>query len=277
MLAANGGIGATALTLDVTFSANNTIAVTLPDGTPVGTASGAPNSIPAGYYTVLIAGPMGLPSGLPYFHLSGPAVDLLSNLNEGGLETDTEHVTLQPSSLYTWTDDALPGVAYRFTTTADVQGAAPGAAVSPKSGKPAASQDLVGSDVVPMRGTLTVMVTAAGKLSVSFKGKSVGSLKTGSYRLSVTDRAPTGGFVLVKKGHGAKQVTGSRYVGKRSLLMTLTTGSWLLLEPPGGLARLRDRRHELKGPAQAVAAAGASCGSRRERICDTPAVPIVTP
>ena len=154
LLAASRAVGATALTLDVTFSANNTIAVTLPDGTAVGTAGGAPNAIPAGYYTVVITGPMGLPSGLPYFHLSGPAVDLLSNLNEGGLETDTEHVTLQPSSLYTWTDDALPGIAYRFTTTADIQGAAPGAAVSPKSGKPAASQDIVGSDVVPARGTL---------------------------------------------------------------------------------------------------------------------------
>ena len=120
--AASGAVGATALTLDVTFSANNTIAVTLPDGTSVGTASGAPSAIPAGYYTVVLTGPMGLPSGLPYFHLSGPAVDLLSNLNEGGLETDTEHATLQPSSLYTWTDDALPGIAYRFTTTANIAG-----------------------------------------------------------------------------------------------------------------------------------------------------------
>ena len=228
LLAASGAAGATALTLDVTFSANNTIAVTLPDGTPVGTAGGAASAIPAGYYTVLITGPMGLPSGLPYFHLSGPAVDLLSNLNEGGIESDIQHVTLQPSSVYTWTDDALPGVAYRFTTTADIQGAAPGAAVSPKSGKPAASQDLVGSDVVPTRGTLTVVVTAAGRLSASFKGKSVGSLKAGSYRISITDRSTSSGLVLVEKGHGARQMTAARYVGKRSVLVTLTTGSWRL-------------------------------------------------
>jgi hypothetical protein len=29
--------------------------------------------------------------------------------------------------------------------------------------------------------------------------------------------------------------------------------------------------------AQAVAASGASCGTRRETICETPSVPIVTP
>jgi hypothetical protein len=234
LAAASGATAATALTLDVTFSANNTIAVTLPDGTSVGTASGAPNAIPAGYYTVVITGPMGLPSGLPYFHLSGPAVDLLSNLNEGGLETDTEHVTLQPSSLYTWTDDALPGIAYRFTTTADVQGAAPGSAISPKSGKPAASQDIVGSDVVPTRGTLTIVVTAAGRLSVSFKGKSVTSLEAGSYRISVTDRSTSSGLVLVEKGHAAKQVTGTRYVGTRSLLFTFAKGGWLLSSRQAG-------------------------------------------
>jgi hypothetical protein len=234
LAAASGATAATALTLDVTFSANNTIAVTLPDGTSVGTASGAPNAIPAGYYTVVITGPMGLPSGLPYFHLSGPAVDLLSNLNEGGLETDTEHVTLQPSSLYTWTDDALPGIAYRFTTTADVQGAAPGSAISPKSGKPAASQDIVGSDVVPTRGTLTIVVTAAGRLSVSFKGKRVGSLEAGSYRISVTDRSTSSGLVLVEKGHAAKQVTGTRYVGTRSLLFTFAKVGWLLSSRQAG-------------------------------------------
>ncbi len=227
LLTANAGRSATALTLDVIFSANNTIAVTLPDGTPVGTASGTPNVIPAGYYTVSITGPMGLPSGLPYFHLSGPAVDLLSNLNEGGLESDTQHVTLQPSSLYTWTDDALPGLVYRFTTTADIQGAAPGTAVSPKSGKPADSQDVVGSDVVPLRGTLAVVVTAAGKLSVTFKGKSVGSLKPGSYRIAVTDRSAAGGLALATRGRPLKQVTGAGFVGRRSLLVTLTAGHWL--------------------------------------------------
>src|SRR5215467_15717999 len=83
----SGAEGASPLTLNVAFSANDTIAVTLGDGTPVGTTSGAPTVIPAGYYTVQISGPMGLPDGLPYFQMTGPGVDLLNNLNEGGLDS----------------------------------------------------------------------------------------------------------------------------------------------------------------------------------------------
>lgn len=223
------GHEAAALTLDVTFSSNETIAVTLPDGTPVGTASGAPTVIPAGFYTVLETGPMGLPAGLPYFHLSGPKVDLLSNLNEGGLESYTDHVTLQPSSTYTWTDDAISGVVNKFTTTADVLGTAPGAAVSPHTGAPASSQDLVGSDVVRLLGTLTGSVSAAGTLTLAFGGKRPAKLAAGRYRIVVTDKSATAGFILARTGHAAKQVTGVVYIGKRSLVLGLAAGRWHLV------------------------------------------------
>src|SRR5215831_16948955 len=128
--------GASPLTLNVTFFANDTVAVTLGDGTPVGTTSGAPTIIPAGYYTVQISGPMGLPNGLPYFQLTGPGVDLLSNLNEGGVDSARDQVTFATSSTYTWTDDAIPGVVHTFVTSAEIGGAAPATAVSPKKGAP---------------------------------------------------------------------------------------------------------------------------------------------
>jgi hypothetical protein len=69
---------------------------------------------------------------------------------------------------------------------------------------------------------------------VSFKGKRVGSLEAGSYRISVTDRSTSSGLVLVEKGHAAKQVTGTRYVGTRSLLFTFAKGGWLLSSRQAG-------------------------------------------
>jgi hypothetical protein len=225
------------LTLDVAFSASNTIAVTLPDGTPVGTASGAPTVIPAGYYTVLITGPMGLPSGLPYFHLSGPAVDLLSNLNEGGLETYTDHVVLQPSSTYTWTDDAMPGVVWTFATSANVLGTAPGKAASGKTGT-AVSQDPIGSDVVPIRGTLAASVSASGKLTVTLRGRRITTLSAGEYRVVVTDRSPTAGLLVAKSGHPARRLSGARYTGKRTATLRLSPGRWSLTDARGATLAL---------------------------------------
>ncbi len=62
------------------FAANGTISVTLPDGTPVGSPGGAPTVIPAGFYAVMFSGPAGT-TGVPYFQLTGPGVDILENMD----------------------------------------------------------------------------------------------------------------------------------------------------------------------------------------------------
>jgi hypothetical protein len=217
---------ASPLTLNVTFSANDTIAVTLADGTSVGTTTGSPTVIPAGFYTVQITGPMGLPNGLPYFQLTGPGVDLLSNLNEGGLESWSDQVTLATNSTYTWTDDAIPGVVHTFVTSTEVGGSAPATAVSPKKGAPAQDQDIVGSAVVPTRGTLTAIVSAAGQPSVALDGAPAGNLLAGTYRIAITDHSPKAGLVVTKSGYPGRNLAGVRFVGKRSISLRLTAGRW---------------------------------------------------
>jgi hypothetical protein len=226
---------AASLTLNVTFFANGAISVTLPNGTPVGSTSGPPTVIPAGFYAVALAGPMGLPQGLPYFHLTGPAVDLLANMNEGGIESLTDRANFLPSSTYSWTDDDFPGVVHTFVTTADVEGTAPAPASSGKSST-AASQDVVGSAVIPAPKQLTGTVDAAGKPALAFDGKSVTSLKEGRYRISVTDRSARGGFTL-EQGQRTVSLTGEKFVGKRSATITLTSGRWSFTTQPTGRKR----------------------------------------
>src|SRR5690242_13663369 len=55
--------------LSVSFVPDGSVSVTTSDGMVVGTSSGAPTVIPAGYYTLLFSGIKGC-GAVPYFHLS---------------------------------------------------------------------------------------------------------------------------------------------------------------------------------------------------------------
>src|SRR4051794_13667138 len=111
-------------TIRVQFSLNGTIAVTGPTGAPLGTTSGSPTVIPAGYYTVLLLGPGGC-AVIPYFELRGPGESIANNLTEGELDNDSVNAFFQPSSTYTWRNRDVPGSVFTFVTSSDVQGAAP--------------------------------------------------------------------------------------------------------------------------------------------------------
>jgi hypothetical protein len=227
---------AASLSLTISFFANGTISVTLPDGTPLGATSGAPTLIPAGFYTLLFSGPGGC-TALPYFHLTGPGTNIVTNMAEGASQKTTNTANLQPSSTYVWSDDAFPGVVHTFVTSAVIEGTPPSSETSTTGsaakGKGVSYQDIVGSDIVPFRGTLTAAVSAAGRLSVAYKGKSVAGLKAGKYTIEVTDGSSTNGFILQKLKHAAVSVTGNAFMGKRSVSVHLTPGKWLFGAGPG--------------------------------------------
>jgi hypothetical protein len=226
--------------LDVTFSAEGTISLTLPDGTPVGTTSGAPTVIPAGYYTLLLVGPGGC-SELPYFELHGPGENILNDMDLGEMRaTDTAYFL--PNSTYTWRDNGIPGVVYTFTTSSTILGTPP-ATVSTRSSRPAprahsttSSEDVVGSSIAPFRGRLSAVVAASGRLSVAFHGKGVSRLRAGRYTISVTDRSSTDGFALKTSRRKPVQVTGETFLGKRSMSVVLTVGKWLFVRRLGTTA-----------------------------------------
>jgi hypothetical protein len=230
---ASGANGAAELSLQVTFNATNGISVTLPDGTPVGTTSGAPTVIPAGYYTIHLSGPLNVPGGMPYFRLTGPDVNILENMNEGGTGSLTDTADFVPLAAYTWTNDSLPGVVYSFTASAVAVGTPPATPVSPKSGTPATSQDVVGSDAGKLSGTLTATVSAAGAVRLDVAGKSVVRLTAGRYRIVVTDRSASSGFVIERAKHPAVTVTGTKFVGRHSATVALSVGRWLYTPGPG--------------------------------------------
>ena len=220
-------------TLRVTFTAAGSITLTLPDGTPVGTTGGAPTTIPAGYYTLLFFGP-GECINLPLFELRGPGVNINDDMLGGETDVHTLYATLLPNSTYTWHSDRNEALVFTFRASSEVvAGTQPTGSGSSTSSTGshvmAASQDIVGSAILPFRGTLTGAVSAGGRLTVAFKGKSVSSLKAGRYKVAVSDRSSTNGFVLQKLQHRAVSVTAPTFVGTHSVSITLTAGRWLVM------------------------------------------------
>jgi hypothetical protein len=220
----------------ISFFANGTISVTLPDGSPLGSTGGAPVTIPAGYYSLVFTGPGGCTT-LPYFHLTGPGTNIVTNMAEGETQKTVNTANLLPSSTYTWTDDAFPGVLHTFTTSAVVEGSPPSGSESTSgtagTGKGVTYKDIVGSAIVPFRGTLTAAVSAAGRLSVAYKGKSIAGLKAGKYTIKVADGSSTEGFMLQKLKHAPVKITGSAFVGTHTASVHLTHGTWLFAAAGG--------------------------------------------
>jgi hypothetical protein len=216
-------------TIDVTFSPTGTIVVALPDGTPVGASSGPPTVIPAGYYTLIMSGPGGC-TQLPLFELKGPGIDVYENMTEGEVDQTSHNVYLAPNSTYTWKNYAIPSALYTFATSGVVQGKPPTPVSSVSSGT-VSSQDVVGSGLHPLRGTLAGRVTKSGTLVLSRTGKDVARLAAGRYRITVTDRSTKSGFVL-RKGSRAVSLTGAGFVGTRSVPVELSTGRWYLAAAP---------------------------------------------
>lgn len=226
------------LSIDVSFFTNGTITVTLPNGSPVGTTSGSPTVIPAGYYAVMLSGPGGCTS-LPHFVLNGPGENIVDNLTEGEVTNFQYNAYFQPNSTYTWKDDANPSVVYTFATSGDIQGSPPPqpghAGIQASNHGTAQSQDVLGSAVATTRGTLAGSVSAGGTLTLSFEGKPAATLAAGRYTLKVTDSSRQSGFMLVKAKH-TLTVTGMAYVGERTATVTLTSGRWTFEAAPGGKA-----------------------------------------
>jgi hypothetical protein len=60
------------------------------------------------------------------------------------------------------------------------------------------------------------------------KGKKVKTLKAGTYKFVITDKADIHTFDLVKKSGGKfhKEITGGNFVGKKTAVIKLTKGNW---------------------------------------------------
>jgi hypothetical protein len=238
-------------TLYVNYTDNCTFSIVNDVGSPV-------SSIPPGTYQVQVNTPImfkilasqGIPSGSMEacgigwveFQLTGPGVSLYTTLTVGCDSSDTlPAVYFPPNSTFVAQDNAQPSVTHTTITTTGS-----GAPVDPTSSSanaPSTSTatggrlSAIGTPISGAGGSLAALggtVKANGSLTLILKGKPVATLTAGRYSITVADKSRKSGFYVAKAGHAATAVTGTSFVGTRTVTITLTAGQWFFAPTPGG-------------------------------------------
>jgi hypothetical protein len=186
--------------------------------------------------------------GVHMFQLSGNGVDLQTDLDGGDDKSELFTVTLEPNSVYTFEDADQPNLAAVVfstsstaasstntgsgsgstasgTTTLTTTGSHSSGGVSSNSSITATAADAPSSSTI-FSGTISAMVSATGKLTLTDHGKTVTSLTAGRYTIKVDDRSPKSGFILQELTHSPLVLTTAKFVGKRTARVDLTIGQW---------------------------------------------------
>jgi hypothetical protein len=227
-------IFATAVIFRVTYRADCTFQVAIDGGISMDSATGTGATIPPGPYQLQLRTP--LPDNMwnggscteAQFSLSGPGVSYAGVVGtDSGPYSATFNETFAPDSTYTRVDASRPSAPVVFTTatTGSSSSLEPAPPASTASGS-FASQDLVGSGIVPLRGTLQATVGAPSTATLTSGGKPLVSLKAGSYDIVVSDKSAKGGFFVQKLHSKPRTITGVTFRGKRTVRLNLTAGSW---------------------------------------------------
>jgi hypothetical protein len=209
------------------FDADGHLMFTFSDGTQVS------GTIPSGTYQVqydnLGADDLAVDHA---FHLFGPGIDFAP---APSVIQSTFSVTFVNNGTYTLRDDLHPTVGGRTFVASSTAGsdtpvggatASTGPTASTKSTTKAVANDIVGTDVAVFRGNLAAGISSSGKLTLTFKGKTVSSLKSGRYKLVIDDRSKAKGFQLQRIKKPPLKLTGVKSTGKKTVTLTLDAGQW---------------------------------------------------
>ena len=228
-------------TLYVAYAMNCTFSITNDAGAPI-------TQIAPGTYQVQITTPvvfadvdltddqgtMVACQSFVQFQITGPGVNLATTLQDGDEDYGLIDATFQPGSSYAAVDNNQPSVArVVFTTASSGAPVIPTTRLRRRTGKGSSQSQLIGSksstatkSAVVSRGTLLATVSAGGRLSLTFGGKPVSTLKSGRYTITVDDHSKRSGFLVQESGDTASTVSTGAFTGKRSVTVSLAKGQW---------------------------------------------------
>jgi hypothetical protein len=219
---------AAAAELDVTYNSPTSLSVKIAGGAAVSSGS----TIPAGPYNVIV-----YDAGVdlnPHLTISGPGVSLSTDLNSTGMGIDQTApfgpYTLQTSSTYTIEDtNAGASTLVTFTTTGSSTAASSSSPTSGGSvsstGSSASSASSTGSKTI---GTLSVSVSTSGKLTLTFRGTAIKSLKAGPYAIHVIDHSRKARVTIGSTSTHAVTLSGAASTGSSSRTVTFSKGKWFV-------------------------------------------------
>jgi hypothetical protein len=224
-------------TIHAYFDADGHLMFTYLDGSQVA------GTIPPGTYTVIYDNLGADDLAVDHaFHLSGPGINFAPPAT---VVQATFSVTFSANATYTLQDDLHPTLERRTFVAGGSGGGSDTGAVStstststPKSTTKAVSNDIVGADIVdasklPLRGTLTGAISSTGKLTLLYKGKVVGELKSGKYRFAIDDQTSKLAFKVQRLKKDAVTVTGVKFVGRHTATVPLDPGQWWFFSGAG--------------------------------------------
>jgi hypothetical protein len=227
--------------LILNLNGGGALEVTLPSGTTI-RASSPPGTViaPGTYQVVVNTDVPDTADEAHMFDLSGPGVNLQTDLGAGDTKTEVFAQTLAPSSTYTFQDDRQPSLGRIVFSTAATGSPSSGATGSspvvptvptgttPGSTGNSSNSGVVGSaiQVAPFRGTLAGTVKPNGTPTLTRNGKGVSTLKAGRYKITVVDQAAKSGLTLQEIRKAPVTLTGTSFVGKRTRTVDLRAGQW---------------------------------------------------
>ncbi len=242
------------LTLTLEDTPGGTLAVVLANGATLTPGSPSAATSPGPYQVVFSDQVPDTTDTVHMFQLTGPGVDLQTDMDGGDDKSELFTATLAPSSVYTFQDTAQPSLgdivfgtsstAASGSNTAGGGGSSSGAAPptnghSSTSGSVSANQSITATPSsaarLLYRGTLRATVSKSGRLALSYRGRNVSSLSAGRYTVVVDDLSATSGFILQELTHPPTALTGASFIGVRSASVDLTAGQWFFY--PGLLGR----------------------------------------
>lgn len=228
--AGQGSANAAIQTLYVTYALNCTFTITSDSGKSVSSIAPGTYQVqvttPGSFSGVDLAGVTDFTAckGSAQFQLTGPGVNLATTLNDGDGSQDVLTATFEPNSTYVAQDNNQPSVTrVSFTTLAS---GATTTTTTPSATTTTATTTTKGTTPTALKGTLSGAVSATGKLSLSYKGKSVLTLSPGLYKFLVVDKSKKSGFVVERLHGAATTVSGVAAVGTRSVSINLSSGQW---------------------------------------------------
>lgn len=231
---ADSPIFGTTVFFRITYRADCTFSVAIDGGITMDSATGAGATIPPGPYQISIRTPLPDDTWNPAictiarFSLNGPGVAYAASLGSDlGPYSATFTQSFQPGSTYTMVDASHPSQIVVFTTTASGTSTQllPSAPASTAKGG-SVQTPLMGSGIVPFRGSLSATVGPTNTASVTVSGRPLTSLKAGQYDFVVRDSSKNGGFFVKKQDRKARALSGVAYEGKHTVRVNLTAGKW---------------------------------------------------